>query len=701
MATPSMPGRKEKQAPTFEADQPRELKRYFEDLELLLDRCKIADDRKRKDYARLYVPIAVSDIWENLPEYIDATSYDDFKKRILKLYPGSEDDRRYSRADLLELVLRTSQTGVGTLDSWAAFYREYLTVSNYLIKEKKFSADEQGRRIFGVLGDALQEATLRRLQIKKPDHEADAAYELKDIDEAVTYNLRGGGLAGATATGTTHLTPAANSATPQAGASAAAPQVGIKTEDFSALVESFSKLAQILPRNQVYGGNPGGGGGGGNGGGPRSMQDWGSAICHYCGGQGHGINRCQYVEEDIRAGKARRNFEGKVVLNTGAFVPNAISGSCLRERIEKWHIANPGQTSKGQLSYGVDSMLYELGEQDTAAGFQLNAAERIESLERELYVLRNGKMRFDGVHVPRPPPRKPMPTNTNLAPHPDPPQPADNLPSTVAPGDGYTTLPKRPADAMMEPHTDNGPTNHHGPAHFHPFSGARDATSNPAIQKGGPFDYAKDNAVVPPVGREYGHPPAKPFAGGAARNKAPVESDRVCEAVFNRFFQRGAVMVTMEEACALSSDFRNRTRFAVTPKRTEGQGQAGATGASSKPAVPGTRAVMEQSVEQEGYIPSPAELREQPDQAGVFVLPKTYEAYLQDDDIGRNPIKVAAESKPLRVVHALIDHRERVECILDPGCQIVAMAERIAVRLGLAWDPSVTLTMQSANGATD
>lgn len=49
----------------------------------------------------------------------------------------------------------------------------------------------------------------------------------------------------------------------------------------------------------------------------------------------------------------------------------------------------------------------------------------------------------------------------------------------------------------------------------------------------------------------------------------------------------------------------------------------------------------------------------------------------------------------------MIANREEVECIIDPGSQIVAMSEAVSRRLSLSYDPSVTLHMQSANGDID
>jgi hypothetical protein len=49
----------------------------------------------------------------------------------------------------------------------------------------------------------------------------------------------------------------------------------------------------------------------------------------------------------------------------------------------------------------------------------------------------------------------------------------------------------------------------------------------------------------------------------------------------------------------------------------------------------------------------------------------------------------------------LVDNQLKVEAILDPGCQIIAMSEDVCHELALPYDPTIVLHMQSANGAID
>ncbi|KAG6859107.1 hypothetical protein C0995_012887 [Termitomyces sp. Mi166 len=62
---------------------------------------------------------------------------------------------------------------------------------------------------------------------------------------------------------------------------------------------------------------------------------------------------------------------------------------------------------------------------------------------------------------------------------------------------------------------------------------------------------------------------------------------------------------------------------------------------------------------------------------------------------------IAKDTDSLRAIMAVIDGKEEVECIVDSRSQIVSMSEEIAHHLGLVYDPTVVLNMQSANGAID
>ena len=71
-----MPLRNERTAPTFDSSKPRELTRFFKDLEQLFKRAGLqkaqptqADEQLMKEHAVNYVDYATEQIWQLIPEY--------------------------------------------------------------------------------------------------------------------------------------------------------------------------------------------------------------------------------------------------------------------------------------------------------------------------------------------------------------------------------------------------------------------------------------------------------------------------------------------------------------------------------------------------------------------------------------------------------------------------------------------------------
>lgn len=89
---PPMPSRSGRGAPTFDAAQPRELARFFSDLEFLFTKCSITVDDEKIKAAVRRLSMAGSDVWMAVPA-CDATpaNWTDFKDPVIKLYPTASD----------------------------------------------------------------------------------------------------------------------------------------------------------------------------------------------------------------------------------------------------------------------------------------------------------------------------------------------------------------------------------------------------------------------------------------------------------------------------------------------------------------------------------------------------------------------------------------------------------------------------------
>jgi len=98
-----------------------------------------------------------------------------------------------------------------------------------------------------------------------------------------------------------------------------------------------------------------------------------------------------------------------------------------------------------------------------------------------------------------------------------------------------------------------------------------------------------------------------------------------------------------------------------------------------------------------------AMVRVPPPDATIIADP--YEAYLREHGPSSEQtdasMVVAAESRALRSILPVVKGQDKVEAILDPGCQVIAMSEEVCNVLALHYDPTIRLHMVSANGSID
>ena len=159
-------------------------------------------------------------------------------------------------------------------------------------------------------------------------------------------------------------------------------------------------------------------------------------------------------------------------------------------------------------------------------------------------------------------------------------------------------------------------------------------------------------------------------------------SSKIAQDVYTRSMKASVVTLSPEELFALSPEVRNRLREAITPRRI----QAGETAMSTNVFI--------------DHNPVNPSFEDCPD---CIVIPDPYEIYLKTLQPGEipEPLIVAKESHALRSIMMVVDNKEEIESIVDPGSQIIAMSEEVCHDLGLIYDPGIRLNMQSANGDID
>ncbi|OSD04852.1 hypothetical protein PYCCODRAFT_1363312, partial [Trametes coccinea BRFM310] len=663
-------------APYFDPNNPRTLRRFFQDLEALFERSGVESDAQKKQWVLRYFSIDVADLCENLPECADETkTYDDFKRAIIALYPGADDSRKYSLTDVENLVARRASAPIATAAELSSYYRDFYAMTSYLISQNRLSTSEQSRLFVRGIAQPLWGQVSQRLQLKLPDHYPKDPYKLDDVYNTTKFVLHG------TVTATPPTVHATASASNSGGTT-------VKIEDFASLLRMLTQAASEGTANATANmanrfanaaqGAPGGAPryqGGFTQGDQRNTGVQGN-FCHYCGNPGCQLRNCPFVEEDIRAGRCVRNQDGRVVLPNGNFVPRQIpgfDGITMRNRVYEWHRRNPNSLAPPTTNQMVLSITTEEPRCATASSFTLSTEDRIEQLERELFALQQARRTcFDGVHVP---PRRPQHSRTS---------PLPELPARSVEDTTIRVSREQPSEPRREAPREipRPPT---------PGASAPAQPQKPSEPAEHPFAKARDATYAPPRQRNFGQPMPRPKSGDrepAYRTRAPIQQEEVIQGIFQRTMVSPYLTVSLEEILSISPDMCARFREKITPRRVP----------------PEARTVAFAEVEEVAdQFLSQVACDSNPMVPGGVVVPNPYEVYLHDIAPSRDvaQLTVAKESHALRSIVGLVDNKEYVEAIVDPGCQVIAMSENVCHALALAYDPSIRLNMQSANGEVD
>ena len=367
-----MPARGERAAPTFDKTKPRELLRFFDDLEYLMERAAITSESDKKKQAVRYTDFDTEQVWKTFLEFKNnTTSYQDFKQAILVHYPDTSGDFIYSLRDMDSLIGERQPIGINSTQDLSDYHLQFMLITTWLKEKKHLGELEQQRAYIRAFQPPLLSVIQNRLQLKNPDHHPSIPHTVEKVYEAARFVLQG--------TNQSYLPAMVQMATqPTNPPVTHAHEPTIRREELNSIFAKFTKnIVEVLNQN--------------NRGCTNNNATTRQTSCNFCGKE-HYIKDCELVTEYIQAGKCKRNQDNKVVLPSGAFVPHEIPGTLLRERVDEWHRRNPNQLAAATMLHTIDMRIIK-GEpnKEVHPTFTLSTNNQIATLEAKLYSLRARK----------------------------------------------------------------------------------------------------------------------------------------------------------------------------------------------------------------------------------------------------------------------------------------------------------------------
>ncbi|KAM5544382.1 hypothetical protein V8D89_002042 [Ganoderma adspersum] len=154
----------------------------------------VTNDPEKKMYALRYAPTSTKLAWCYFPAYsLLAHKYEAFCDAVLKLYHGSEQTAVYTLADYDALVGKCTRLGpVASYDEYLQHYLEALPIVTHLLSIHRIS-DEQARQLLTIA--IPQDVLLRveaRLNTLFPNLDVTKTHMMAQFHEAVCYIMHQG-----------------------------------------------------------------------------------------------------------------------------------------------------------------------------------------------------------------------------------------------------------------------------------------------------------------------------------------------------------------------------------------------------------------------------------------------------------------------------------------------------------------------------
>jgi hypothetical protein len=108
-----------------------------------------------------------------------------------KLYPGSEDDCKWTILDMDKVAGEQLRIGIFDANDLGMYYWSFFNITHFLHTKNRISEAKQNMAFIRSFQPTLWTCIARRLKLEHPDHYPDDPYPLDDMHEVARFVLAG------------------------------------------------------------------------------------------------------------------------------------------------------------------------------------------------------------------------------------------------------------------------------------------------------------------------------------------------------------------------------------------------------------------------------------------------------------------------------------------------------------------------------
>ncbi|KAJ3747439.1 hypothetical protein DFH05DRAFT_1521786 [Lentinula detonsa] len=636
-----LPSRNERSAPQFDPDDEAHLPAFFDEFEKVAKAAGIEGDATRmKKEVLKYVDSKTMKYWRSLESYTDAAmNWPEFRKEVTENYPDAVEDQEANIEDLRKVIASFKKQGIKGNQELAMYHREFAAVASILKSQGTLSEVQLSQYYVSVLTSQMQQRLDVRLQIQFTAKKKGEAFKLSELKDAISFFL-------------SDSTPIPTSANFSTGDPSVVP-VLVKPEltnnTISELAKQVASLSSMFAQFKKESESSSA---------VTSQQAAGSTTkqkkaCRWDGCESRKFSDCENLKDWLAKGRIiREASSGLVRLKGGASLPDdeRYSKGLIKERFERYFDDHPSKKSWTLEIAPESPSLLSTSLPGNLAGIEVSrhTPYSIHAYQGPAMLAKSAAYLTDS-------------TVTD--------EERNELKEVL-----MKMETRRVAKVRFErdppPHTSQQPD----PEPAQPIP-----NSPPAAKPPKPIIGKLPETYVPPTERTVGAPPKD---DRNYRFRAPIES----EATIQRAIEAGMstiVPIRQDDLLAIAPDYRKKVRDSVMARRIALDGAL-------------TEDInLSYMFNHNGYLNKP---RTYKNSASVDL----FQVFFNDmgDAEEGDGFYVARDSHSIRGINAIIGEHT-VHCIDDGGCSIVAMSDVCANVLGIAFDPSKVIPLQSANGQTN